>query len=209
MPDDEKKIAVIKQIFRKANKQYVCPGCHKSYARFRLLTDHLSRELDKKHEGLMAEQESIFYSCYRRLIGWEDADNELILPPDRAAAFEIDFFAQHRLLKPPPLMGSKMQSLLDIAVASGMKYVCPQCLENDFGYFNTMTEMRDHCWREGDPRHMGLISTDPGTFFPIYLKVMNRCKVENLADPFSGRSRAGPRSFHLYLRIGYVFQERV
>ncbi|CAG8154930.1 unnamed protein product [Penicillium nalgiovense] len=157
----------------------------------------------------MAEKQSIFDYSYRRLAGWEDSKDEFVLPSDRAAAFDIDFFVRHRLLKIPHSIVLRMKSLLEIAAASGMAFVCPQCVDKDFEYFNTMAEFRDHCRQKCNKIHMDLLSTDRGTFFPSYLRAMKRDKVENLEDPLSGLLRRGPPSFHQYLRIGYVFQEKV
>jgi transposase-like protein len=209
MAEDEGKIAVINGIFKEANKHYVCPGCLKSYADFNLLKNHLKRQTDEIHAGLMSEEQSSFDHSYRRLVGREDRDGKFVLPSDRAAAFKIGFFVQHRVLKIPHPVVSRIRSLSEIAAASGMKFVCPQCVEKDFEYFNTMTDFRKHCRQKCDPTHTSLISTDDGTFFPSYLGAMKRNKVEDLKDPLSGRSRPGPPSFHEYLRIGYVFQEKV
>ncbi|KAJ6019813.1 hypothetical protein N7499_003085 [Penicillium canescens] len=205
MAEDEEKIAVINRIFKEANKHYVCPGCLRSYADFNLLKNHLKRKTDEIHAGLTSEEQSSFDHSYRRLVGREDRDGKFVLPSDRAAAFKISFFVQHRVLKIPHPVVSRMQSLLEIAAASGMKFVCPQCVDEDFGYFNTMTDFRDHCRQMCNKTHGGLMSTDEGTFFPYYLGAMKRKKVK---DPLSGRPRRGPPSFHQYLSIGYVFQEK-
>ncbi|OGE47638.1 hypothetical protein PENARI_c039G08204 [Penicillium arizonense] len=69
-----------------------------------------------------------------------------------------------------------------------------------------MTEFRDHCRKMCNKTHGGLMATDEGTFFPSYLGAMKRKKVK---DPLSGRLRRGPPSFHQYLSIGYVIQEKV
>lgn len=209
MAEEEEKIAVINHIFNKANKKYVCPGCLNTYARYSLLKDHLKRTRDETHEGLMAEKQSSFDYSYRRLAGWEDEKEEFALPSDRAAAFDIDFFVRHRLLKFPHPSVLRMQSLLEIAAASGMKFVCPQCVDKDFEYFNNTTEFRDHCRQKCNKIHTDLMSTDDWTFFPSYLKAMKREKVENLEDPLCGQPRRGPPSFRQYLEIGYVFQEKV
>ncbi|KAJ5249420.1 hypothetical protein N7524_011736 [Penicillium chrysogenum] len=202
MSEDEKKIAVMNRIFKKANKKYVCPGCLTSFTRFDPLSDHLERDIGGNHDGLKEKEQSTFYCSYRKLIGWQDEDKKLVLPLDRADAFKIDFFSQHR-------SGSRIQCLVKIAMESGMKYVCPQCLGEDFEYFNTVADLRDHCWKKVDATHMGLISTEEGNFFPSYLKAMNRGKGEGLKDPLAGRPRRGPRSYHDYLKIDYVFEERV
>lgn len=190
MSEDEKKIAVINRIFKKANKKYVCPGCHTSFTRFDSLTDHCKRKIHEKHEGL------------KEFLGWQDADKKLVLPPDRADELKIGSFSQRRTR-------SRIQWLLKIAMASGMTYVCPCCLDKDFEYFNTTTKFRNHCWKKGDATHIGLISTNSWNFFPYYLEAMNRGKDEVLPDPLAGCSRSGPPSYHDYLKLDYVFQERM
>ena len=206
MPEEAKAVFVVREVLRKAGKKYVCPGCLKSYARFDLLQDHLKRSnADEKHEGLMEEEQSAFYSGYHKAIGWNSADIKPALPSNRAAAFEVDFVTQHKILQTSHRVGVVLQNLLDIAVASGMKYVCPQCIDKDFEYFNEMSQFRNHCRKIGDRIHRDLQSTDYPTFSPSYLSAMGR---PNLVNAPFGLNRRGPRSFNLCLEISYVIQEK-
>jgi hypothetical protein len=199
--------SVLCRMFKEAGKKYACPACPRSYAKFDLLTDHLKRAKEEKgHQDLMDEKQSTFYSSYQKSIGREPADEELILPSKRAAAFEIGFIVRHRISREPHHIGPKIQTLLKIALASGMRYVCPQCVDKNFQYFSKMTEYRDHCWSMGDKDHLDLQSTDSATFLPSYFKAMRRQDIKN---PPLGLNRKGRRSFHECLKIDYVFQERV
>jgi hypothetical protein len=205
--EEKNATSVLCRMFKKAGKKYVCPGCLCSYVRFDLLTDHLKRAKEEEgHKGLMDEKQSTFNSSYQKSIGREPVDEGLILPSKRAAAFEIDFIVRQRISREPHHIGPKSQTLLEIALASGMRYVCPQCVDKDFQYFYNMTEYRNHCWSMGDKGHLDLQSTDSATFLPPYFKAMRR---QDIRNPPLGLNRKGRRSFHECLKIDYVFQERV
>lgn len=67
---------------------------------------------------------------------------------------------------------SELRCLLAIAEASGIVFVCPQCVDADFEYFTKMNEFRSHCWRKDDKRHMDFISFNRVKFGEAYSRAM-------------------------------------
>jgi hypothetical protein len=43
---------------------------------------------------------------------------------------------------------SEFHRLLAIAEESGIVFVCPQCLDADFEYFDKMNQFQFHCWKK-------------------------------------------------------------
>lgn len=121
--------------------------------------------------------------------------------------FEIDFVVQHRAPESATNIEAKTQILLEIAAASGMVYVCPQCVDKDYRYFNRMDQFRDHCRANGDEIHMDLSCIDKSTFPKAYIQAMGYSHVEDLPDlPFG--KKTGPPSGNMCLKIDYVLLKK-
>lgn len=86
-----------------------------------------------------------------------------------------------------------------------MNYVCPQCIDKDFEYFNDMSQFRNHCWQMDGTMHQDLRSIDYLKFSTSYLKAMGR---PNLPDAPFGLFREGPQSFHLCLEVSHSIHEK-
>lgn len=145
MPEKATAVFVVSQVLRKVGKKYVCLGCLRSYTRFDLLQGHLKRSnVDGAHKGLLEKKQSVFYSSYQKAMGWNSADIKSTLPSNRAAAFELDFVARYKKHQTSYYAVAELQTLLDIAMESGIKYVCPQCIDKGFEYFNVISQFRNH-----------------------------------------------------------------
>jgi hypothetical protein len=57
-----------------------------------------------------------------------------------------------RVLKSLRNVKKKTRILLDLAVASGMIYACPYCIDTDYQYFNWMDQFPDYCPKIGNSR---------------------------------------------------------
>ena len=224
--EDKKRLAVIEGIFRVANKKYACPVCRSSQTSFPALEEHLSRKISKEKNGPHAkliEKDllSSFHTNYENVVEWA-GDSILRSQTDRCSAFEIGFVVTHglpdasaspesrlpdasaspesRLPGASASIEMKLQNYLDIAKASGMKFVCPLCLEEGFQYFNTMDNLREHC-QNVDQMHQDLMSGFEGTVLPAYRKAMNRSGDEMLHVECSPR---GPKSYQRSFMIEKV-----
>lgn len=206
--EDRKRLAVIEGIFRVANKKYACPVCRSCQTSFPALEGHISRKISKEKDGpheKLIEKDSLasFHTNYEKVVEWAE-DSKLRSQTDRCSAFELEFVVTHGLPDASASIEMKIQSYLDIAKASGMKFVCPSCLGKWFQYFNTMGDLRKHC-QGFDQEHRNLMSKSEGTLLPSYRKAMNRPGDETLHVECSPR---GPRSYQQSFTIHKVLLEK-
>ncbi|KAJ5369987.1 uncharacterized protein N7496_006079 [Penicillium cataractarum] len=93
---------------------------------------------------------------------------------------------------------SEFQHLLAIAEKSGIVFVCPQCVDVDFEYFDKMNEFRFHCWKKQDERHMGFVSFDQSIFNEAYCKAIG-----------GDFQTTKPRTREDMIQIAYVFKNKI
>lgn len=150
MSETNNRNAVLYGILHKAGRKFVCPQCLRSYPNLVSVMEHLDEmERDEGHKHLL-EKEDI--------------------------AFDVESVVEHKVFQG---LQSEVQCLIAIAQASGIVFVCPECVDEDFGYFDKMNEFQFHCWSKEDARHMGLISFDQSIFGQSYCEALGK-DVENL-----------------------------
>jgi hypothetical protein len=93
---------------------------------------------------------------------------------------------------------SDFSRLLAIAEESGIVFVCPQCVDADFEYFDKMNEFRFHCWKKEDERHMGFISFNQLVFNEAYCKAMG-----------GEFQTTQPRISEKLIQIAYVLENKI
>lgn len=92
--NNERKVEIFEDMLKKAERNFVCPACVKSFKQYCDLKIHIKQ---RKHngdlEGLLEREESTFRRAYERSIGWKATEKEPILklPRERNAAFTRDF----------------------------------------------------------------------------------------------------------------------
>lgn len=206
--NDAKKVEILEGILDKAKRNYLCPACLKSFKRYGDLKDHIKRVKHSDNlEGLLDKEESTFRWAYERSIGWKATDEEPIinLPRDRNAAFTREFVVGKIVSQANNPVQTRIQTCLRIAVASGMAYVCPTCVDTDLEYFNKMVDFDNHCWGKNIGSHMGLLSKTPATFIPAYIRAMGLTELKNLPP---GGEKPGRWTNARFLNIEYVFNTK-
>jgi hypothetical protein len=208
MSNNKKRAFILEGMLKKANKSYVCPACFKSYSRMSDLSNHLKQlKGTEDHKGLSDREESEFRRSYGRIIGWKPTDKELELelPRERFAAFTRDVIVEMIASQTDNILESKIQIYLRIALSSGMAHVCPECVDQDLGYFNKLADFDIHRWEMNDQTHMGLSSKTPADFLSAYLKAMGLPQIEELPP---GSGKPGRWTNRRYLKTDYVFKTK-
>ncbi|KAJ5240369.1 uncharacterized protein N7469_001960 [Penicillium citrinum] len=65
----EKRLAIMKEIARKAAIHYACPSCMKGFATYHGVSNHCEEEKDENHMGLLSEGQSDFLNFYEKAMG--------------------------------------------------------------------------------------------------------------------------------------------
>lgn len=185
MSAEEKSISVLKRML--SGRELVCPGCWHAYTNFIDLKKHLGQKKDTAHQDLLHLAES----CHRKR---DQIDN-----------FGRDAFAEKKAPGDTNVLKARLEIYLEIAIASGMNFVCPQCVTESFQYFNLISDFHDHCRKKGDPMHLSFLPHKNERFISFYLTAMGRAGIDKA--PF-GSDNPGRQTTTPYMRVKYVMQEK-
>lgn len=185
MSGTEKRIDLLKRML--SGRDFVCPGCRHAYADFRNLKNHLDREKDTEdHQGLLQSAKS----RHRKR--------------DQMDAFGRDRFAEKEANGAPDCLEARLEIYLKIAIASGMKFVCPQCVTETSNYFNEIIDFYRHCREKADPMHLSFLPNKNPFFLYFYRMAMGRAHI----DEPPGIDNPGPQTRTPYMQIKFVTKEK-
>lgn len=222
MSDLETLHDVMSEILKNAKKKFVCPLCLISYSRADAAFGHCRTKGEEKekmsdqkivrckiHSGIGCVntggdihnfRQSLATACGRREITIEEL--ELDLRPSHRPAYG-SCLKRDYILK---MMTSEIEARIDILriilAKAGIHYVCPCCWSG----FATSDSVLEHCGKESDANHQGLLSKDVTPFAELYGRLMEQnIDYADLDIDYDGR---GVPNFHRCFELDIVLRHK-